>query len=185
MSAKDISIYCAVPGAASLRRASLRADGPSVARGRLPSSARDAGSLRVRRKPEPRVPRSHSGAPVGGRGSSRTVRHQPRDKVRKMRRASILRTETFSCQVRLRGRYDGRRAGAVAERLGRGLQSLVHRFESGPRLSAASTLSSTGGSRRRWRTRGSSQCRRACRHARRPPASSSRRAWQGSRRPQT
>jgi hypothetical protein len=27
------------------------------------------------------------------------------------------------------------RAGAVAERLGRGLQSLVHRFESGPRLS--------------------------------------------------
>ena len=62
------------------------------------------------------------------------MRHQPRDKVRTMQRASILRMGTISCQVRLCGRYDGRRAGAVAERLGRGLQSLVQRFESAPRL---------------------------------------------------
>jgi hypothetical protein len=46
----------------------------------------------------------------------------------------ILRIGTISCQVRRCGRYDGRRAGAVAERLGRGLQSLVQRFESAPRL---------------------------------------------------
>jgi hypothetical protein len=117
-----------------LRPNSPRAVGPSAARGRLPSSAWDAGSLRARRNPDSAFARSHSGAPVGGRGSSRTMRHQPRDKVRKVRRASILRPDGGSCQVRLSGRYDGRRAGAVAERLGRGLQSLVHRFESGPRL---------------------------------------------------
>ena len=51
-----------------------------------------------------------------------------------MQRASILRMGSISCQVRLCGRYDGWRAGAVAERLGRGLQSLVQRFESAPRL---------------------------------------------------
>ena len=33
--------------------------------------------------------------------------------------------------------YDGRRHGAVAEWLGRGLQSLVHQFESGRRLYSA------------------------------------------------
>jgi hypothetical protein len=66
------------------------------------------------------------------------VRHQPRDKVRKMRRASILRTEAVSCQVRLWRPVRWQARGAVAERLGRGLQSLVHRFESGPRLEAAS-----------------------------------------------
>jgi hypothetical protein len=119
-----------------LRPNSPRAAGPSAARGRLPSSVWDAGSLRARRNPDSTFARCHSGAPVGGRGSSRTMRHQPRDKVRKVRRASILRTYGVSCQVRLSGRYDGRRAGAVAERLGRGLQSLVHRFESGPRLTS-------------------------------------------------
>jgi hypothetical protein len=33
-------------------------------------------------------------------------------------------------------RYDVLRAGAVAEWLGKGLQSPVHRFDSGPRLSS-------------------------------------------------
>jgi hypothetical protein len=33
------------------------------------------------------------------------------------------------------------RAGAVAERLGRGLQSLVQRFESAPRLPSETSLS--------------------------------------------
>jgi hypothetical protein len=68
-SALDISISYAVPGVESLRPTSPRAAGPSVWRGRLPSSAPVAGSLRARRNPDSKNPRSDSGAPVGGRGS--------------------------------------------------------------------------------------------------------------------
>ena len=49
----------------------------------------------------------------------------------------ILRKSIGSSQVppaEKFARYDVFVAGAVAEWLGRGLQSLVHRFESGPRL---------------------------------------------------
>jgi hypothetical protein len=62
------------------------------------------------------------------------TRHQPRDKVRATRPASILRRSALSSQVFHSGGYHGTRAGAVAERLGRGLQSPVQRFESAPRL---------------------------------------------------
>jgi hypothetical protein len=54
------------------------------------------------------------------------TRHQPRDKVRVTRLASILPTDDHSSQVfspEYCARYDENRPGAVAEWLGRGLQS--------------------------------------------------------------
>jgi hypothetical protein len=66
------------------------------------------------------------------------TRHQPRDKVRATRLASILRMEAVSSQVFSASNTQADtmklEPGAVAERLGRGLQSPVQRFESAPRL---------------------------------------------------
>ena len=86
-----------------------------------------------------RDPRDHeeSGAPAVA-GAPTEPREIPRDKVCAAGEPDILCQERPSLQPRREGsqgrRYDAEAPGAVAEWLGRGLQSPVQRFESAPRL---------------------------------------------------
>jgi hypothetical protein len=76
------------------------AGGGSGAPGTLAGESGGAGTLMSQHLPaRTRFTRNEkSGAPVGGRGSSRTTRHQPRDKVRVARLPPILPLSGQSCE---------------------------------------------------------------------------------------